>query len=77
MTNNTKAFPYRFQFSKLEKNVVVFKKFLIDLSDIDNRACFEMRLNLLKFPLGLPFRDSLENCLIFRDQLPFIILEIQ
>lgn len=57
--------------------MVVLKKFLIDFSDVDDHTCFEMRLDLLKFPLALPFSDSVENCLIFRDQLPFIILEIQ
>lgn len=41
--------------------MVVLKKFLIDFSDVDDHMCFEMRLDLLKFPLPLPCRDSLET----------------
>lgn len=55
MANNTEVFPYQFHFTKLEKNVVALKKLLTDFSDVD--MCFEMRLDLLKFPLALPFRD--------------------
>lgn len=46
MTSNTKAFLDQFHFTKLEKNVVIFKKFLIDFSGIDDRVCFEMRIDL-------------------------------
>lgn len=46
MTNSTKAFLYQFDFTRLEKNVVVSKKFLIDFSDVDDHVCFEMRIDL-------------------------------